>query len=339
MNARERFLAIMDGRTVDAIPFFEEEIRDDVLDQWRAQGLPPTVTAGSYRSYFGLDRLEYIPSRFSPAQGPLQGPHGLRRIIRYYREHPVKYLSDDFWQEKATHYAARDFPLGVQGWNGFQLPFFPPDPGKEHNEWDNLINLYCELKDHPRAVADALGFIADYYIGIVGVARRYLDIDFVNIREPIASATGPVISPADFRDLVLPQYHRLVAAYRRMGIPKIIFSSISNVKALLPMIVSTGVDAISITQIMNAGVDYVQIGDQFPGLALMGGLESISLLSSSQAVVGEVKKKAIPLLRRGRWLPALDDNARSNIPYHRYLIYRKTLRACCREHVANADLR
>jgi hypothetical protein len=329
MNARDRFLAVMDGRPVDSIPFFEEEIREDVLAAWRKQGLPATVTADNYRSHFGLDRLEYISTRFSPPEGRMEGADALRRIIRHYQEHPVAFLSDAFWQEKASQYQGRDFPLGVQGWNGFQLPFFPSPPGKEHNEWDNLINLYLLLKDDPRSLASALAFMADYYTSIVGLAQRYLDIDFVNIREPIASATGLVISPADFCDLILPQYHRLVAAYRLRGIPKIIFSSISNVKALLPMVVGAGIDGLTITQIMNASVDYVQIGQQFPRLALLGGIESITFLRSSQAIEREVNRKAGPLLKRGRWLPALDDNARVNMTYRRYLTYRKALRQCC----------
>jgi len=331
MNARDRFLAVLNGQPVDRMPFFEEEIRPDVLEAWHRQGLPASVTAANYRAYLGLDRLGYIHTRFSPVEGAITGPESLWRIIRHYQEHPVKYLTAEFWQDKAAEYQGRDLPLGVQGWNGFQLPLFPPDPANEHNEWDNLINLYIQLKDNPETVAEALSFIADYYIAIVQLALRYLDFDYVILREPIASPIGPVISPRDFVRLVLPQYHKLVAAYRRMNVPIILFSSISNVRPLLPLVVAAGVDGLMITQIMNAGVDYVQIGRQFPHVGLIGGIESVTLLESTEAVVHEVKKKAVPLLKRGHWLPALDDNARANVPYRRFLAYRQTLLQCCND--------
>ena len=73
------------------------------------------------------------------------------------------------------------------------------------------------------------------------------------------------------------------------------------------------------------------IGDQYPDLVLIGGIESVTLLEGIASVTKEVRKKAIPLLRRGRWLPALDDNVRVNTPYRSFLRYRKMLLECCEE--------
>ena len=224
MNTRQNFLALMNGERVDKIPFFEERIREEVLAEWRSQGMDPWVNEENYHDYFSLDRIETIPVRFSPAEGEIKGKEDFRRIIRHYEEHPVKFLKREFWEEKADEYGERDFPLGLVGWNGFQLPLFPPSPEKEHNEWENLVNLYYQLKDNPEAMKEALSFIADYYIEITSLACEYLKFDFVTLSEPIASTNGPVISPRDFRELVLPQYHKLVSAYRQMKIPKIIFS-------------------------------------------------------------------------------------------------------------------
>lgn len=329
MNSRQRFLAVMKGEKVDEIPFFEEEIREEVLAEWRRQGLDSWVTEENCLDYFGLDRRETISVRFSPVEGGIEGKEDLERVIRHYREHPVEFLQGEFWEEKARHYHGRDFPLGTIGWNGFQLPLFPPDPENEHNEWENLVNLYCQLRDNPEAVKEALSFIADYYISITALACKHLELDFIILSEPIASASGPVISPRDFNEFVVPQYRKLVSAYRRMGIPQIVFRSISNIRPLLPTVIETGFDGIWITQIMNAGIDYVQLGEQYPDMALMGGIESIALLESGASVTEEVRRKAIPLLKRGRWLPALDDNVRVNIPYKRFLKYRRVLLACC----------
>jgi hypothetical protein len=325
VNSRQRFHAVANGHPVDQTPFFEEEIRDDVLQAWRAQGMPAWVTTDVSRRFFCLDRIETIPVRFSPTGGELKSRSDFKRIMRSYEQQPVKFLSRSYWEEKARQYHDRDFPLGLTGWNGFQLPFFPPNPNKEHNEWDNLVNLYLQMKDNPDAVKEALSFIAEYYVSIVRLARSYVDFDFVVISEPIATVTGPVISPTDFAYFCLPYYPKLAQAYRKMGIPKVMFSSIGNVGVLLPAIAASGVDGMKITQLANTGIDYVQVSQQYPDLFLLGGLDATALLRNRQAIVQDVKHKALPLLKRGRWLPALDDTVRVNVPYRRFQTYRKAV--------------
>ena len=305
------------------MPFFEEELRDDVLAAWRGQGMPAWVTGSECRRFFGLDRIETIAVRFSPGGGAIKNRSDFKRIIRHYEEQPVPFLDKSFWEDKARTYAQRDFPLGLTGWNGFQLPLFPQHPSGQHNEWSNLVNLYLQMKDNPDAVKEALGFIAEYYIQIVRMARAHIDFDYVTIGEPIATVTGTVISPGDFAYFCLAQYGKLIRAYKRLGIPLVVFSSTSNVGALLPAVATSGVDALKVTQLANTGIDYVQVGKAYPQLLLIGGLDATALLRNRQAIVQEVKHRAVPLLKRGRWLPALDDTVRANVPYRRFQTYRK----------------
>jgi hypothetical protein len=329
MNARERFLAVMRGQHIDQLPDLEEEIRDDVLEEWRQQGMPASVTSENHRRFFGVDRIETIPVRFSPERGRITSKRSFKRIIRDYEEYPVKFLTAEYWQEQQEEFKGRDYPLGLIGWNGFQLPFFPYDPDDEHNEWDNLVNLYLQLKDNPEAFKDALSFVAEYYIRIIRFALSFVDADFIIISEPIASPCGPVISPRDFSDLVLPQYPKLIAAYRAMGIPVVMFSSISKVTPLLPAVTRLDFDAMRVTQTFNSGIDYVVLARQYPHLGFLGGINALTLLQNERAIVREVQRKAEALLPRGRWLPALDDTVRTNVPYRNFLAYRKALAACC----------
>ena len=66
MNAREKYRIIANGGRVDQMPCFEEELREDVLAAWRAQGMPAWVTGSESRRFFRLDRIESIPVRFGP---------------------------------------------------------------------------------------------------------------------------------------------------------------------------------------------------------------------------------------------------------------------------------
>jgi hypothetical protein len=43
MNSRERFIKVMRYEPVDRVPYFEEGIRDEVINVWRKQGLPESA--------------------------------------------------------------------------------------------------------------------------------------------------------------------------------------------------------------------------------------------------------------------------------------------------------
>jgi hypothetical protein len=39
MNSRERFLKVMQYESVDRVPYFEEGIRDEVIEAWKKTGV------------------------------------------------------------------------------------------------------------------------------------------------------------------------------------------------------------------------------------------------------------------------------------------------------------
>ena len=44
MNERERFYRLFRGEPVDRPPLLDEGVRDEVIAQWRSQGMPPDQT-------------------------------------------------------------------------------------------------------------------------------------------------------------------------------------------------------------------------------------------------------------------------------------------------------
>jgi uroporphyrinogen decarboxylase len=322
MDARERFLRTARGQTVDRVPYLEEVTREEVLARWYEEGLNRTVTEDNYREFFGLDRYESIYPALEPKGGTLRNPDDFRKVEEEYRTGLPDFRQPRFWQEKAAKYRDRDFPLGITGWRGFMLPLFTHE-----QEWDSLQDALLALYDYPELMKSVLDLVADCFIDTIRLALRYLNFDFGLVSEPIASSAGPVISPNMFREFILPCHRKIVDFFHEIGIDVVIFKSMSNVKALLPLAVESGVDGIWITQ-MEGTIDYVALRRDYPELLLMGGIDSRVLVEGEDAIRAEVETKVPPLLAQGKYLPSIDDNPRENIPYKNYLAYRHILREC-----------
>ena len=63
MTSRERFLRTMRFGRPDRVPYLEEGLRDDVLQRWRAEGLPADANLATM---FHTDRREQIELVLEP---------------------------------------------------------------------------------------------------------------------------------------------------------------------------------------------------------------------------------------------------------------------------------
>ena len=323
MNSRERFLRAARGQPVDRVPYLEEVLRKGALERWYAEGLSRRVTEQNYQEFFGLDRHDYIYLSLEPKRGPLRSKEDFKRLEEAYRSDLPEFRRPRFWEKKASEYRSRDFPLGIMGWRGFMLPLFTHE-----REWDSLRDVLLALYDYPELVARTLDLVADCYIDTLGLALEYLDFDFGIIHEPIASPSGPVISPRMFRDLVLPCYRRIIGFFHTRGIDIVIFRSFSNVGMIIPLVVEAGVTGVWISQIGGI-IDYAAIRRDHPDILLVGGIDSRVLAQDEDAIVGEVTARVPPLLTKERYFPSLDDNPRENVPYQNYVLYRRVLKEVC----------
>lgn len=63
MNSHEQFHETMRYGTPDRVPYFEEGIRDEVLEVWRRQGLP---LQADLARMFHTDQYEELLPNFDP---------------------------------------------------------------------------------------------------------------------------------------------------------------------------------------------------------------------------------------------------------------------------------
>jgi uroporphyrinogen decarboxylase len=74
-----------------------------------------------------------------------------------------------------------------------------------------------------------------------------------------------------------------------------------------------------------SGCDVVEIGRQYPGLMMLGGIDK-RVLAQGRAAIDQMLERIIPTMRaRGGYIPTCDHGVPAEVPYQDYLYYRRRI--------------
>jgi len=137
---------------------------------------------------------------------------------------------------------------------------------------------FCEaLLD--RTLDIQLGMAEDTLQALNGVA------DILYLADDYGIQTGPLISPALFREVFKPRMARLIAFLKARSSAKIAFHSCGSVFALIPDFIETGVEILNPIQVAAADMDSARLRRQFGRhLIFWGGIDTQSVLPSGNPV-------------------------------------------------------
>jgi len=325
MNERERFLKTMRFEKPDRVPYFEQFIRDDVLDRWRKEGLPPDANVARY---FNLDRRKVLPLKLALYELPrfdrtVRNRDDLNRL-RKNLEEALKNAYPPDWSKLVEELKDCDYPVGIGAWESGILQFI----GILH--WDSFEQALLMLYDNRDLCEEMIELYTVYLIRGIERALEEVRIDFAYYTEPIAGSYGPILSPDMFRELAIPRYKRVMAPLKEHGIEIIIMRSFGNIDVLLPDMVDAGITGLWMTDMMPSNMDYMEIRKKYgKKLTLIGGIDSTVLAKDEEAIEKEVYEKVPPLLESGGYIPTIDNRARSHIPFKNFVYYRKLLAEIC----------
>ena len=100
MTNRERFLAVLNGKTPDRLPVIEwASWWQKTLDQWEAQGMPAGMDYHQLFAYFGEDDLYQFWMDHKQAGFPIPKQHG----------HPIMYDEADYKELKKIMYSFDEY--------------------------------------------------------------------------------------------------------------------------------------------------------------------------------------------------------------------------------------
>ncbi len=166
---------------------------------------------------------------------------------------------------------------GLQLWRGFEQ--WSIDTLAQTKLWHEMTEAYME-----RAFTQA-----DKILRAVG---KYIDVAYF-IGDDIATQRGPWINPSFYRQHVKPFHQSAMDFIRARTEAKIIFHICGSAREFIPDLIDIGVDAINPVQTTAAGMDPLELKDEYgKDIAFWGGVDTQHVLpfGTPRDVEREVKR-------------------------------------------------
>ena len=105
----------------------------------------------------------------------------------------------------------------------------------------SFVDTFCYLLEEPEAVDELYTALDEFHIKLMRIARDVYHADVITFHDDMGSQKDAFMSPATFREVLLPHYQKLTKAAHDMGLV-INFHSCCNVGKQIPGFVEAGFD-------------------------------------------------------------------------------------------------
>ncbi len=328
MNARERFIRTMMYETTDRPPLFEDGIRDEVLRDWRKQGLGRKE---KIEDLFVFDKREEIEPDLEPSPAPSHWPKsldGLKRLGSRLDPDDPNRLPDD-WHARLAEWKSRDYPLILRVHRGYFLSMGV-------HGWHRFTDAIQILVDDPQLVDTWMNVYAEFISLMIDKILNEVEVDAALFSEPIGGNHGPLISPAMYSSRVLKHYQPILNVLHAHGVKTIIYRTYANTRALLPSVVKAGFNCLWACECNPQAMEYLEIRQEFgKDLRLIGGIDADTLRQSQPEILETIMRVVPRLLQDGGYIPLADGRVREDVPFENYACYRRLLESVVKEVVAS----
>lgn len=361
MNASAKKLRDAYAR-VPGAPLFRKEFGFYCLERWREQGMPADVDRAELFGYdppakYSLGQLGWCEAAFAPKfEEKIIEDRGEHEVVQDYAgrsvlcfkgrrsgfmpeylDHPVKdrrtWEDDVKWRldpatesrysdlaermRKAREAAAEGLMITQNLIGGYMYLRSLIGPA------DLLYKFY----DDPELIHDCMRTWFELADAVSAKHQEHVTLDEFFLAEDICYNSGPLISPDMMREFLFPYYRQLIdnVRLRQIDSSRHLYIQVDTDGSAMPVIPvyrEIGMDVMSPFEVAS-GCDVVEIGRQYPDLAIFGGIDKRILARSKQEIDREVER-ILPVMRqRGGYIPTCDHGVPEEVPYDNYLHYRK----------------
>ncbi len=351
LTHRERFRRVMHFQTVDRVPHWEFGYLQETIDRWHTEGLPRRFDDNdAIERHFGCDPTAWVPfvDGFVP---PFEGPwevlevHDDRRVVR---------TPDGTIQEEKTS-GVRTIPhfikmpiAGRDDWARFRERLDPEDPRRFQTDyrelgrrllrsevpvgvglgsylgvprdWMGFGGICTMLYDDRALVEEVVDTLARVYYRQIEEALKHIEVDFAAGWEDICFRSGPMVSPAMFREVVGPRLRTVCDLLREHGCTVIWTDCDGDVTQLVPVWLECGVNCMFPLEV-HPGSDPVKFRDTWGHrILLRGGIAKYRLAGTREEILEELRRVE-PVVQDGGFIPHGDHRIPQDVPYENYRYY------------------
>jgi hypothetical protein len=273
-----------------------------------------------------------IVQQFRQTEGSLYSTHFVEYPIKnrsdwlkYRDEHldPFavgRYPESAKWETLKSNLKNRDFIISIDG--GSFYGFL--------RDWIGFEKLSYLLYDEPGLVHEMMDYLTDFFIQVLHKAVEEVDVDFAMFWEDMCYKSGPLLSPAMFREFMLPGYKKVTSFLAEHGVELSWVDCDGNIDALIPCWLEGGVRGfypLEVASDMDAAKLRQKYGRQ---IVMWGNVDKRALTQGKAAIDAEIARLA-PVVAQGGFIPLVDHGVPDDVPYQNYLYYleqRKKLTGC-----------
>lgn len=318
MNSQERFNKTLDYKFSDRVPYFEEGIRDDVLESWRQQGLDASVDLAQL---FPTDTREEIILDLEPHPCPKIWPstrEDLKKLKSRLDPDDQSRLPEK-WENKIRDWQLRNHVLMLRVHRGFFQTLGIED-------WQRFAEVMFLLSDRPDYIRDYMEIHGRFAARLIEIVLEQVEIDAAIFSEPIGGNHGSLISPEMYEEFALKSYQPILAVLKQKSVRWIIVRTYANARVLLPVLLEYGFNCLWACEVNIGSMDYLDLRNSYgKDLRLIGGIDLDALRGGKDAIKNEVEKIVPPLVAEGGYIPLADGRVRADIPYENYVYYRQLI--------------
>lgn len=366
MNVRERFHATCAFEKVDR-PLRWETIGlwKETYARWHGEGLPAAVSDDIFSTpmHFGFDPQCWIPIAAEAHVEPGFWPRFEEEVIEERGDHLLRRgLNGAVEKVPVDGHSAipQVIENSVRTLRDFEELKWRLDP-ENGERFTGMLDLMIEVaKSVPDkyTAAPVCGLFGTYrhLMGLTGMAvamRRdrplvhaiaehwlYMHetlikkvagktpVDYIYFWEDMAYKNGPIISPAAFREFMLPYYRRLIDSIRADTDIRVFgVDSDGDMTLLIPLFIEAGVNFMLPFEV-NAGMDVRTVRERHgKKLVILGGIDKRALFDGEKAIRAEVMEKVPFMLKSGGYIPALDHAVPPETPMKNFENYLEIVRS------------
>ncbi|MHC4252328.1 MAG: uroporphyrinogen decarboxylase family protein, partial [Planctomycetota bacterium] len=230
---------------------------------------------------------------------------------------PERFANLDERMSRATT-AAAEGKMIVQGLIGpYMYPRSLIGPADLMYAWYDMPDVIRDCMDTWLALADP----------IIARHQEHVTIDELFLAEDSSYNHGLLASPETFREFMFPYIQQLVSNLRSRQIDgdRKLFIHIDTDGLCVPSIPlygELGANVMSPFEVAS-GCDVIEIGREWPGLVIKGGIDK-RVLAGTKSDIDAMVERIFPAMReRGGYVPTCDHGVPAEVPLENYVHYRK----------------
>ena len=338
MNSQQRLKAVLEGGTPDRVPY-QDAYWQTTVERWRGEGLPADVSpaeyfgcemasvGGDYSLQFAERTLEETERYrvYTDADG------ATRKVMRtgdgwtpYWLDFTIQSRAD--WEEhreKGMYNPSRLSSGLVDGYRrAREQGKFVVFRGHAcfHPTWHKvgLERVLIAMLEEPEWITDMYAVHTQMIIGLYeGIRAQGIECDAAWLSDDLGYRTAPLISPAMYRELVMPYHRQACQRFAADGLRTILHSD-GDVRPLIPSFLEAGFSCLHPLE-AKAGLDVRALKEEYgKQLVCFGNIDARMLAGSREEVEAEVRAKVTAGKEDGGYIFHTDHSVPNDVSFDNY---------------------